>query len=135
VTEQPEKGRRKGRGRGDRDEVPNEELGWIADLRQAREEGGDLGPGDLGPGADDDGEGAPPPGRSSRWNLLGGRRSAEEPLPDPDPAEPAPEPGSPTRVRPATSRRSTRGGSRGGRRSAGRIPTRRRLRLPATSRG
>ena len=42
MTDLPDKGRRK---RGGREPVSNEELGWIADLRQAREAGGDLGPG------------------------------------------------------------------------------------------
>ena len=32
VTDHPDKGRRKGRGRVERDQVSNEDLGWIADL-------------------------------------------------------------------------------------------------------
>ena len=58
----PEKGRRKGRGRAERDEVPNDETSWIADLRQARESGSDLGP---------RGRGSEAPPASSRWDVLG----------------------------------------------------------------
>ena len=72
MSDLPEKGRRKGRGRPDRDTVPNEELGWLADLRQAREAGGDLGP---GPGAGDEPGTAP-------TNLFSALDSGDEPLRD-----------------------------------------------------
>ena len=68
----PDRGRRKGRGRAERDEVPSEELGWIADLRQAREAGGDLGP-------DGDDDEAPAPARPSRRATFDGLRGDDPP--------------------------------------------------------
>jgi hypothetical protein len=80
-----DRGKRKGRGRGD--EVPSEELGWIEDLRQARAQGGDLGPGS------DEEPAPPPPTRTGRRGRLGGGRAESEPsrpsdLPGELPADP-----------------------------------------------
>ncbi|MBB5873120.1 integrin beta 3 [Allocatelliglobosispora scoriae] len=53
-----DEGRGRRRGRNEPEEVPGEELGWLDDLRSAKEAKGDLGPG----GAD----AAPPPARRPR---------------------------------------------------------------------
>ena len=97
MTDHPDKGRRKGRGRVERDQVSNEDLGWIADLRQARKAGGE-----LGPGADDEAPTNLYAGLDSLADPGGG-----EPVPDepPRPAPPRSDRGGPQREAPSRSSR------------------------------
>ncbi|NUT36112.1 MAG: hypothetical protein HOV79_23900, partial [Hamadaea sp.] len=60
------RGRRKGRG-GEPTEVPQEETGWLDDLRHAKEQKADIGPG-AGRAAEDTRGGA----ADRRWASLRG---------------------------------------------------------------
>ena len=74
----------------DRDETSEEELGWLADLRSAKEEAADIGPGDsLGPPRSTRPPAGPladrtdPPPRGPAGRSHGGTRSGGPPPPPP----------------------------------------------------
>ncbi|MFC0100416.1 hypothetical protein ACFFKH_23205, partial [Micromonospora marina] len=87
------KGRRWGRGRAEPELDPTvvgEELGWIDDLRTAKQQGGELGPDEGGPAPRPDAEPSWPDGEPSRPP-----RPAAAPGPGPGMPPAAPGPGMP----------------------------------------